>query len=203
MGIITNILRKEINRALINPDKNLLSNVLYSMINDQVVWPEKNKEQYVKNYQNNIDVFSVVRKVTDAVKTVPVVIKQGTGEDMVVIDTPKGADQENLFKLIHRPNPSQAWPEFIETGITFKIITGNGFIYAPRMSDGLNKGQTLEMWNMPSQYTVIKSGGIRQPVESYQIVLGATKEKPFPVEDVLHWKDVNLNYGGGQELYGM
>ena len=54
---------------------------------------------------------------------------------------------------------------------------------------------------MPSQYTEIISGGIYMPVRGYKMTIGDLLYE-FPVEDVLHDKMPNYNYGWGGELYG-
>jgi len=191
MGIIKKI--KQI-RQLFKFD---LSMPVSSILSGVAIWSGTKKKDSIDAYSTNIDVYRVINKVTDAIKTIPVVLNEGQGADK------KQIDNHELLKLLNRPNRDQTWSEFLVSACSMKMITGDGFIFAPSHIDGANKGKPSEMWIIPSQYMTIvydKSVGL---VTGYKLQMDGV-EKNFLAEDVIHYKQFNPNIeGDGRSLYGM
>lgn len=179
-----------------NVPDNLLAKVLYQSIgNDQVVWSDADMVTMVETHHNsNADLFSVIDFLTNGFNKIDLVVKRGTKEDFKIIT------EGPLYELINNPNPSQSQDEFFALGLKFKLVTGNWYIYGPRR---YKDGPMIEMWNLPSQYTTIVSGGWTMPVKGYNLILNGGSQKKFTPEDVLHIREPNLDFGSGRELYGM
>ncbi len=178
------------------PD-NALQRMLFSMIgNDRVIWSDQDMEALIEDKHNvNADLFSVIDFITNGFNKIDLVIKRGAKEDAEIIK--KG----ELYDLIQTPNPSQSQDEFFALGLKFKLVTGNWMIWGPRRFD---KGPIIELWNLPSQYTKILSGGWAKPVKGFTLEVISGRSIPLNVEEVLHIREPNLSYNGqGEELYGM
>jgi len=161
------------------------------------VYMDDNKESYVKNaYQANALVYSIVSFIASKAADVPLYVyewtKEGKGERIY------GHPLENF---LYRPNPMTGKGVFFNEVYGFKLITGNTYLYFPRLEAGPNKGQFREAWIMPSQYTEIITGGSMMPVKGYRLRIGDWAYE-YAYDDVLHDKAPNYNYGWGAELYG-
>lgn len=106
----------------------------------------------------------------------------------------------DLYRLIERPNPLQAWPEFFENLWGFLDITGNGYAHGVELTDG----RIGEMWVMPSQLVTIKADkGLEGLVRAYSLMY-AGRQHDMPPETVMHLKYWNPDYSTpGSHLYGM
>lgn len=158
----------------------------------------QNLRQLVREgYQSNADVFSVVNWIAEQAAKVPVKVQVLKGDDW--IDSP----DHPLQKVIRRPNPYEDAFEHRAKLYTFYMITGNAYVYGPRLQGGNVDGQVLEMWTLPAQHVEIITGGWLNPIQKYRLDLFGGNEKTFDFNEVMHLKTVNLSHGEGQELYGM
>lgn len=191
------------------------------------VWLEDNPEAYIDDaFSFNPDVYSVVSQMIKAASAVPFVVhevvdeqkarkykrlvqsqsyKSGTGwinkarqlKEQAFVEVDPNND---LYKLLERPNPLQAWPEFIENLLGFKFVTGNTYAHGVELTDG----RFGELWVMPAQYTRIKAGAeVEGLIDGYNLdFIGY--EETIPAEQVLHLKYWNPDYSyAGSHLYGM
>lgn len=101
--------------------------------------------------------------------------------------------------LIYRPNPQQSWSDFITQYIGHFLSTGNVFIYAVRLTHGLNKGQARELYIMPLDTEVITGQSWRSKVEAYRAPSGNGNFETFKPEEVIHVKRFKL----GDTVYGL
>lgn len=112
-------------------------------------------------------------------------------------------EDNQLQVLIDKPNDIYAKTEFYEGAYTFKLMTGNTYLYTPKYEAGLDRGKPYEMWILPSQYT--------SPVITQQFPHSITKydfrlfgAKDIPVDEVLHLRYFNPNFTiDGNELIGL
>ena len=106
----------------------------------------------------------------------------------------------DLYKLLERPNPLQAFPEWYENTKGFQYLTGNSYTYMNMLSDG----RIGEMWVMPSQWTrILADGGTQELIQGYQIELYGNLGAKIDPEQVMHWKYWNPDYDSpGSHLYG-
>jgi HK97 family phage portal protein len=208
--------------------RNTVNNLLFTGFhgNTPVVLDDK-PLSYVKNgYMMNPDVYSVVNIRTRAASAIPPMVLEVVDEKKAreyyrLKHSQRNGVQENfrekaqelrskafeevpdtddLYKLIERPNPLQAWPEFFENFWGFMDITGNAYAHGVELSDG----RISEMWNMPPQLTRIKADKEFEGLIRAYILEYYGQQHPIPAHTVLHIKYWNPDYSiPGSHLYGM
>jgi len=180
---------------------NKLYQAQYNMMqNGQVVWHEDKNETYIsKGYNYNADLYSIVNYIATTASTIP--WKLYTMKQDGTLDEIKN---HPLIDLIERPNPEMGQALFINSAIGFKYLTGNTYIYAPKMESGLNKGQTKEMYVLPSPLVEIVFGSTFDPVRGFTFKYHPDKRLEIPKEECLHLKTWNPETNNfGSNLYGM
>ncbi|MCP4355287.1 MAG: phage portal protein, partial [Proteobacteria bacterium] len=120
----------------------------------------------------------------------------------------KAFDDEFLDLPLERPNPLQTWKEFKELYETFMALNGNAYIYLLSPDSGMNAGEPLAWYLLPSHLTqiVLKSDvnllGVESPVDYYILTQGDSYIE-FENENVVHIKYANPNFDmQGSHLYG-
>lgn len=109
----------------------------------------------------------------------------------------------SLEELLTRPNECQSFTEFIEEAFGFWYLTGNSFTYG-LTPVGFENNLWTKVYNMPSQYTRIKSNGWMQPVQAYTIDWTANRQQLIDAQKVFHYKKFNPDYAQeGHNLYGL
>lgn len=110
-----------------------------------------------------------------------------------------------LVDLIRQPNPEQGQDAFFALVRAFYKTTGNAFIWLNR-GDTFNietgeelddtdhaKKPVLEMYVLPSNQMII----VPDPDNlygAYGYILESNSRIPFRKTDIIHWKDLNLNF---------
>lgn len=208
--------------------KNRLNDLLFTGFigNTPVVLDDKPSTYIKEGYMMNPDVYSVVNLRSRAAAAVPAMVLEVKDEKLArqyyrlkasqvngVQDGFKEkklelrekafeevGESDDLFKLIERPNPLQAWPEFFENLWGFLDITGNGYAHGVELTDG----RIGEMWNMPPQLTRIKADkGFEGLIRAY-ILEYYGQQHDIPSHTVMHLKYWNPDYSTpGSHLYGM
>lgn len=133
------------------------------------------KRALIENgYNYNPDVYSVISFITQKASSLPFVYKDSRGEIV------EGSEIE---KKLSPPNQFLSFQNFIEQAAGYLLITGDIYIYAPRLTAGNNKGRlipNIDIEIMPSHMVDImfnRDGTI----EYYQI--GTVK---FEKEEIIH-----------------
>jgi phage portal protein BeeE len=207
--------------------KNLNQSLFMGLIGGVPIVYNDTPLSYIKDgYMMNPDVYAVVNIITRAAAAVPPLVlevkdekkareyyrlkhsqrngvqegfqkKQRELREKAFEEVPETND---LYKLIQRPNPLQAFPEFLENFWGFWEVTGNAFAHGVELSDG----RFSEMWVMPPQLTQINvDKGLESLVESYNLIWHGSQHK-IPADTVLHVKYWNPDYSSpGSHLYGM
>jgi len=165
--------------------------------NNMPLWKDANDENYItKGYNYNHQLYSVVSWKA----------QKSAGLDYAVYQNERGKltklDDHEALELIYNPNKEQGKSEFFEQFYGYKAITGNGYIYAPKLEFGRNKGKVAEMHVLPSQWVQIVAGGTLQPVKGYKIIYDE-QAMAFSKENVIHSKYAQYYYNNGAELYGL
>jgi HK97 family phage portal protein len=208
---------------------NRLNRALFVGVGDgQPLFVPDDPNQYVKDaYQYNPDVYSVVSLIARSAAAVPWLVyevrdkknfaryKRMPSEakryslDRVMLTKAKALEEvgmdNDLGRLLDRPNPYQGGHEFRENLFGFKLITGNGYIHGVRQDIGRRNGQIVEMWVMPSQLTeIVASSDPEHIIRGYRLNwYGVAEALEIPQSDVLHTKYFNPNYDvAGSHLYG-
>jgi phage portal protein BeeE len=107
------------------------------------------------------------------------------------------------FELLKYPNPEDCFSEFAGNSISYKLITGNKYIYGDPIKGGANAGVPNELTLLPSQWVSIFATLEKFParVSGYVIPVYGLN---FTPQQVAHEKFFNPNWAiNGDQLYGM
>jgi HK97 family phage portal protein len=155
-------------------------------------------DAYIKDgYEANAVVYSIVSFIANKAAEVPIYVHEWTKEGKG-----KRIYNHDLEKWFYRPNPIMGRSQFMNQHYTFKLTTGNGFMYFPIIEAGMNKGKFKEGWTLPADKTEIISGGLMQPIKEYRVQWGDQQVR-YATNTILHDLMPSLQYGYGQEMYGM
>src|SRR5690554_6142704 len=200
--------------------------ISFTSIGGMPIIHEDNPLSYIRDgYMGNPDVYAVVNIITRAAAAVPPIVMEVKDEkkareyyrlkysqrngvqegfkerqsDLREKAFEEVDENDDLYKLINRPNPLQAWPEFFENTMGFLEITGNSYTHGIEMSDG----RITEMWPLPPQLTQIKAtNSVEAEIQAY--ILNYAGEHSLDPESVLHLNYWNPDYSApGSHLYGM
>lgn len=192
------------------------------------IYMDDTPNEYIRSgYEFNPDVYSVVNHITNAISSVAPVVNIVTDQKKArqyyrlksarryktSIDHIQRAEElkeqafeevdknDDLARLIERPNPLQAWPEFFENLMGFKYVTGNTYAHGIELTDK----RFGEMWVLPPQYTRLKADeSFETVVKAYVLQIYGRSSDDIPVENVMHLKYWNPDYSHtGSHLYGM
>ena len=120
---------------------------------------------------------------------------------------PYDAD-DKLNQLLELPDPegNTTWSELVEAAISFRLITGNTFIYGPQIQAGLNSQKPLFLMALPSQWMSIIADlqAMCARAKGYRLYMGAGIGYPLAKEEIVHVAKFNPMWNAsGQQLYGM
>lgn len=192
------------------------------------IFMDDTPNEYIRSgFSYNPDVYSVVNHITNAISSVPPVVMEEVDERKArkykrlkqnrryktsadKIQEARELKEEafeevdpedDLARLIDRPNPLQAWPEFFENLMGFKFVTGNTYAHGIELTDG----RFGEMWVLPPQYTRIKADkSFETVVNAYVLEIYGRSSDDIPPEQIMHLKYWNPDYSHtGSHLYGM
>jgi HK97 family phage portal protein len=160
---------------------------------------DSNLKKYVTDaYEGNNDVFGILMTLSTIFSRMKykLVKVQRNGKQVEVIDN-------DILKLLNRPNFFQNGVEFRLAWSLFKYVTGNAIVYAPKLEAGMNQGKINKdgLSMIPSQNVEIYSGGWREPIKYYAIDINVrTKISP---QDVWHERFPSLQYEEGRNFMGL
>lgn len=193
-----------------------------------ITWQGQNQESQVKTgYMGNDIVYSIIRLITDKVKIAPWAEYVVTDETEykrytaimkrpdLIKDWDKVKDLRHkalkltptkgkITDLLNAPNSQDSWADIVEVYASFKLITGNAYVYGNIIQDGKNTGLPQEIHVLPSQYMSISADLNVFPIVpvGYQMYMQFVEN--FTVQEVLHDKYFNPNWSVvGNQLYGL
>jgi HK97 family phage portal protein len=190
------------------------------LIGGRTLYPNLDYAKFVQDYDNNSEVYSIIKRISKTISTVPFYVykvkskKELNTYKAMMANASSGADiakaelvrvkavdeiaDSPLNKLLERPNPYQSLSELLENIVGYKLITGNSYIWANRLSNG----KVAELVVLPSQYVAIISDGTINGVEGYSFTLVGWDQ--LAANDVIHLKYFNPYFNtNGQQLYGL
>ena len=190
------------------------------LIGNRTLYPNLDFKKYVNDYENNSEVYSIIKRISKTISTVPFYVYKikstkelkrykammenaNTTADIAKAELQRYKAVEEiadspLNKLLEHPNEYQSWSEFVENVIGYKLITGNSYIWANRIEGG----KVSELVTLPSQYIAIISDGTINGVEGYSFTLVGWDT--LDAKDVIHLKYFNPFFDvNGQQLYGL
>ncbi len=193
-----------------------------------VTWQGQNAESQVKSgYSGNDIVYSIIRLIVDKVKMAPwaeYTIKDETSykrynamikrpdliQDWGMVNDLRQKSitlvptKSKISDLLDAPNENDSWGDLVEAYSTFKLITGNAYVYGNTIPSGNNAGKPLELYVLPSQYMQILADLSVFPIKpkSYQLYMQFIEQ--FTKQQILHDKYFNPNWNiVGNQLYGL
>jgi len=205
----------------------------YKMLGGTYTSYDPNRVTYIdKGYNINPTVYSVVSQKSRKSSSVPYCVRKiedkaehsklkmfqrATGNDLTIqqkvkkllLESKAYEDKGDIPFPMDKPNPNQTWVEVIELYNTFMDTTGNFYLYMFAPTEGMNAGQPIEVYVLPSQYTeiVLKNNSVdvksmENPIDHYLVIVGGSYVE-FEQENVIHVKLPNPNFSSnGEHLYG-
>lgn len=96
------------------------------------------------------------------------------------------AEDNDVSRLLQRPNPLQGADQFWQTVKGFYDLTGEAFIWKQREE---NSRKVVALWVLPTQYMyVIGSRDSLFTIDSFLFSPEGHTDIPIPKEDMIHWK---------------
>lgn len=172
--------------------------ILYSGRGGQITSIADNQQTYLRQYSYNDIVYSIINLILDRIGAVKWgVYREGKNGLEPFAD-------ENLQRLIDEPNPYCTFSDIVAQHTGFKLITGNSYLWAQRLTGGANEGIPVELWHLPADLVeLLISRGFPPKILKYQIA-GWGPDATFSPDEILHSKEWNPNYDTtGTQLYGI
>jgi len=144
--------------------------------------------QIIHGYSQNIDVYSIIRKIVDVIKSNPWVVerKLGGGQWKLIKDGP-------VHELMDNPNSTKAytWDDIEEMIIIYLIVTGNAYI---KGTESIGFSPLAELDVLPSNGIVINylNTDFFTPKLQYYFNFGGTS-RIYTDTDLKHIKYYNPN----------
>lgn len=189
--------REQIIKEMTDPSRQFQKAVFRYMGTNNPIWKDDNTQNYVDyGYNYNWLVRSIVYWKAQKAANVPLVVyKMVNGKKEYV-------DSHWCLELFDRPNQWQGKLEFFEQLYGFNELDGNGYVFAPKIEAGANKGRVSEMHVLPSPLTEIVTGEKYNPIGGYRIEFSASVSD-FSAEDVLHIRYPNYDFNYESYVYGV
>lgn len=192
---------------------------------------DNNIKKYIDSgYNINGDVFSIINQKSSKLVSIPYYIKDVKDEQSnkqlnrllkATNYAPNFTQRIKAFKLetkalseseipmpFEKPNPNQDWNEFFKLSQSFLDLTGNVYWYKLKPENGLNAGEPIQVYCLPSHLIEIKLKkdanllGVDDPIEFFEMEL-YNKLVKFKRDEIVHISIDNPNYGvSGEQLYG-
>jgi len=214
--------------VLTNPNKNYFNEALYKLIGGLTQTYNPTFETLItKGYGDNPDVNAIINQMASKTTAVPYCIKKIDDEDSLKkikrypINTTFQQKRE-IKKLqlkayetdtempmpLERPNPNQTWNDILFLYKVYLKVCGNVYLYKMFPLEGMNAGQPMQLYILPSHWVqiVLKGNsnilGLENPIDYYIMEQGNQFVK-FPAENIIHIKRANPFYNqSGSHLYG-
>lgn len=195
------------------------------LINGRLVAYSDNRDNYViKGYMINDIVYSIVKMIADKARVAPwglyriedeqaykelqatirkkefSLSKMGNLQRKALVPVENAGKWSDLIKY---PNIYQGFNDLTSDGISFKLITGNKFLWGNKLQAGANAGVPYEIEIMPAQWVDILSNGMF-PARAMGYVMTMIPGETYLPDTVLHEKYFNPQFDvNGNQLYGM
>lgn len=189
------LLVKEIKQEV---NLNALNAALYEYYSKgQVVVPTYDSEKSSKAYAKSDDLYSIVNYIITTAGNVPwkVMVRQSDGTSK--------PENGALQYLIDNPNKYQGRAQMVIAALGYKLLTGNTYLWAPRLDAGANKGKTTELHTLPANLVKIKFGDTEQPIAGYKLKYTNYEKDDLLPNDVLHSKYFNPDIDTYGDMYGL
>lgn len=200
----------------------------FQLINGMLVPYADNRNNYiVKGYNINDVIYSIIKLIVDKVKVsqwgLYKIVDEAAYKQLQTLKSKNILLPQEYVKslslqkkalvpvanpgrwgeILKYPNAQDTWTDFIGNGVTYKLLTGNKFIWAEIIPAGANANTPLQMQLLPSQWTeIFATGNFPHEITGYAISL--LPGKKYEPKEVMHEKYGNPNWTiNGDQLYGM
>lgn len=148
-------------------------------------------------YEGNISVYSIIDRIDKMRQQSTMRLYRKTGEGKV-----EEVTGHDLNKFLYKANPNTSFNEFVSQFLIYRLICGENFIYAPRLTGGLNSGKVPEIRILPASDIDIIEGTPLDPIRGFRLFGGAW-EKEFTKDEVYHSKLFDPLWYRNETLHGL
>jgi len=157
---------------------------------------EMNPSQLLdKGYESNVDVYAVIQKIVQSLKSVPWVVERQDSDGQWELQ-----EDTTLHELMRAPNIGKGytWDDITEQQLIYLLANGNSYLVG---ETGLSRSLIQEVDVLPSpSVRVSTSANFFLPNPSYDFRLGA-QQKTFTQEDIQHVMLFNPLYDSVQDSF--
>lgn len=168
---------------------NLLYRALIALIYGQdVIWPAIEYASLARvGYQKLECVYACVLKRAKCCASIGW-LGYTVSHDRQGNETKKDLDSSHpLMIMLRRPNPDQGWARFMRESITYRLLSGNSYIFSniPKSKPP----SRIELFNLRPDRMLINPGDAIRRVRSYTYAKGSAGEVIYAPELILHLKE--------------
>jgi HK97 family phage portal protein len=153
-----------------------------------------NPTQLIQNgYESNVDVYAVIKKLTDVFLDVPYVIERRTADGWELLE------DSTLHELMEKPNVGKGytWNDIDEQLLIYLLASGNGYLVG---QTGFSSRYD-EVDVLPSPFVEVQTNNdFFMPNAKFQFELN-TNRRVYQQEEIEHIKFFNPSYCTVQESY--
>ncbi|MGM7634173.1 phage portal protein [Bacillus sp. Hm123] len=128
-----------------------------------------------EGFEKNVWVYRCVMAIARSAASIPIVLYQKKGKDLVEIE------QHPLLDLLNKPNEHESAIDFREKLIAFLLLSGNAYMEM----NGPNRGAPIELWTWRPDRVTIMPGGDYIKAFRYSV---SGKDVDAPYEKIIHSK---------------
>ena len=153
-----------------------------------------NPTQLIQNgYESNVDVYAVIKKLTDVFLDIPYVIERRTADGWELLE------DSTLHELMEKPNVGKGytWNDIDEQLLIYLLASGNGYLVG---QTGFSSRYD-EVDVLPSPFVEVQTNNdFFMPSAKFQFKLN-TNRRVYDQEEIEHIKFFNPSYCTVQESY--
>ncbi|WP_338749804.1 phage portal protein [Bacillus sp. FJAT-52991] len=128
-----------------------------------------------EGFEKNVWVYRCVMAIARSAASIPIVLYQKKGKELVEIE------QHPLLDLLNKPNPHESAIDFREKLIAFLLLSGNTY----QEMNGPNRGAPTELWTWrPDRVTIVPGGNY---IKTFRYSVSG-KDVDAPYEKIIHSK---------------
>lgn len=157
-------------------------------------WSEANYPAYAFNgYAKNVVVNYCISQIAGAAAGIKIIIKRN--------GTEIASANDDLMRLLKRPNPLMSYSTFMESVIAYKLISGNSYIWANTIGNA--KKTVREMYALRPDRVQVIPNSFSLPLEFIYTING--KANVFPCDPVTFESEILQlkHFHPLNDLYGL
>ena len=188
MGYFSNWRQSRV--KLTNTERQTLWKVLGSFGANQL---GQSKQSYIqKGYEGNVDVYAVIKKLTDVTNSIPYVVEKKVGGVWELFE------DSTLAPLMAKPNKGKGytWDDIDEQMLIYLLANGNAYLVGETLG-----GMIAEVDVLPSQYVEVTTNkDFFLPNPTYKFELNQSKHH-YDSDEIEHVRLFNPGYNTVAESF--